>query len=104
MDPLCLVIVYKCAGLLVGLVSIVLGYKLFMAGVGGMSSIETKADRFKLRLTRAAPGLFFALFGTAIIAAVVLRPFSVTGPGGHQTAGAAISAETAPDMPVAAGD
>lgn len=54
-------------GMLIGLISIYLGYKLFIKGIEGSSSFDGKMHKIKLSLRNASPGLFFALFGAFIV-------------------------------------
>lgn len=55
-----------------GIISIVLGFRLFMAGIGTGATGDVKADAKQLTLSiaNAAPGTCFALFGAAIVASV----------------------------------
>jgi len=70
-----LVILYKIISLLVGLVSIVLGYRLFVLGVlGPLAALEAGKGSVFLTLKNAAPGsTFFALFGASIIALTIYK-------------------------------
>jgi tetratricopeptide (TPR) repeat protein len=54
-------------GMIAGFVSIFLGYRLFLKGIEGDSTIEGGVSKFKLTLRNAAPGLFFALYGAFMI-------------------------------------
>jgi hypothetical protein len=62
-------IIYKLTSLLIGFGLVYLGYKLFLAGIfeGGGDLNATFSDN-KLTLKKASPGIFFALFGTIVIA------------------------------------
>jgi hypothetical protein len=63
-----------CAGLLFGY----MGYRLFMAGIwGNAGDVETKFKDTKLVLKQAAPGTFFALFGTIIVAFTIFTGISL---------------------------
>lgn len=55
-----------------GTVAIVLGFRLFIAGIGTGDGGDVIADAkaLTLRLVKAAPGTCFAVFGAAIIASV----------------------------------
>jgi len=69
---------YRLAVLLCGFGSIAMGYRLFRLGVFEKAG-ELKAnwgDR-SLLLKAAAPGTFFALFGSAIIAVTVWKGFTI---------------------------
>jgi hypothetical protein len=78
---------FKIASLLVGFGLAFMGYRLFLAGIGGTAGeFEASSDVRKLRLTQAAPGTFFALFGAAVIAATIYKGFDVELPGVVSTA------------------
>ncbi|MCW5212229.1 tetratricopeptide repeat protein [Desulfobulbus sp. TB] len=61
--------IFRLAIIAAGIVSIVLGYKLFMSGVMGKekTNVNAQAGQIKLMLTNAGPGSVFALFGAFII-------------------------------------
>lgn len=64
--------VYKISCLLVGLASIYMGYRLFMAGViSPAGNIAGQGGGIQLSLGNAAPGTFFALFGAFVIGLTV---------------------------------
>lgn len=66
------VLIWRLCVLACGLVSIVLGYRLFMSGFAAHeSSLEAGVGGNSLKLGNVAPGTFFALFGAAIIATLV---------------------------------
>jgi hypothetical protein len=46
---------------------IFLGYKLFLKGISGEASLIVETGKFKFQLVNAAPGIFLALFGAAIV-------------------------------------
>jgi hypothetical protein len=84
-DPLLwvasIVAVYKIASLLVGLCFGYMGYRLFLAGIQhSAGSLEASAGPKTLKLSRGAPGTFFALFGAAVIAATIVQGFDVELP------------------------
>ena len=59
---------YKLVSLLVGLISVYMGYNLFVKGIWGQAGdLDTKFGDNKVVLKNAAPGTFFALFGSVII-------------------------------------
>ncbi|AKP50833.1 hypothetical protein [Cyclobacterium amurskyense] len=59
---------YKITSLLVGLISIYMGYNLFIKGIWGQAGdLDMKFQDNRLILKKAAPGTFFALFGAIII-------------------------------------
>jgi hypothetical protein len=54
---------------------IVLGYKLFVRGVGGPSSLLVEhRGTLKLRLNKAAPGLILMLIGVVLLGYIVCHP------------------------------
>jgi tetratricopeptide (TPR) repeat protein len=61
-------------GMVAGFVSIYLGYKLFLRGIEGSSTLEGEVRKMKLTLRNASPGLFFALFGAFIIVSGIYKP------------------------------
>lgn len=66
------VLVWRLSVLACGLVSIILGYRLFMSGLTAHEgSLEAGMGKSSLKLGNIAPGTFFALFGAAIIATIV---------------------------------
>ena len=80
-----IVAAYKAASLLVGLLFGYMGYRLFLAGIERPAgNLEAKSGSGTLKLSRAAPGTFFALFGAAVIAATILQGFDVELPGTAQ--------------------
>jgi hypothetical protein len=60
--------IFKAAGILVGGIAIYLGYRLFILGVTGKASLSIEHGSTKGQLLNAAPGLFFALGGLAVVA------------------------------------
>ncbi|MDJ0951968.1 MAG: hypothetical protein QNJ94_23910 [Alphaproteobacteria bacterium] len=73
---------YKVASLLVGLGFGYMGYRLFLAGIEHPAGdLEASSGSRSLKLSRAAPGTFFALFGAAVIAATIFQGFDVELPG-----------------------
>ncbi|MCI5137145.1 MAG: hypothetical protein D3922_01725 [Candidatus Electrothrix sp. AR1] len=64
---------FRLAIIAAGIVSVVLGYKLFVIGVmgGEKTRINAQAGPIKLTLANAGPGSVFALFGAFIIAVML---------------------------------
>ena len=62
-----------------GIVSVILGYKLFAKGLGGTlgreanSTIEASVVGTKVAIKNAAPGTAFALFGAAILVVMMIQ-------------------------------
>ena len=63
----------KLLALLGALLCVYLGYRLFVKGVSGEASLKAEHNKFKVQLLNAAPGIFFALFGMAILGLSVWR-------------------------------
>lgn len=60
--------VYKLSSIVVGGVSIYLGYKLFINGIWGDSgNLSAQFQDNKILLKNAAPGTFFSVLGAIII-------------------------------------
>ena len=77
-----IVAMYKVASLLVGLGFGYMGYRLFLAGIERPAGdLEASVGSRTFKLSRAAPGTFFALFGAAVITATVFQGFDVELPG-----------------------
>ncbi len=72
------VTIYKLISLLVGLGFAYMGYRLFMANIWGHAGDFTaQYENIKVVIKRAAPGTFFAVAGTVIVVATILRGFEV---------------------------
>ena len=65
------VLIWRLAVLTCGLVSVILGYKLFKLGFTMAWDLEAGVSGQTIKLRNIAPGTFFALFGAAIIATLV---------------------------------
>ena len=80
MDPLILRSLERILSVAIGGLSIVLGYRLFLA----LPTQRDSEGSFKLpwnisvALTRVGPGVFFALFGAAVVALGLHSAVSVT--------------------------
>ena len=59
--------------MLIGAFCCWLGFRLFEIGVSGKASLSIKKDKWQFQFLNAAPGLFFALFGAAIICLAVAQ-------------------------------
>ncbi len=67
---------YKIICLVVGSISIFLGYKLFSKGIWGRAGeLESSFKDIKLVLRNAAPGSFFAVLGALIICFTIVSGF-----------------------------
>ncbi len=75
------VAVYKLVSLLTGLGFAYMGYRLFLAGIERPAGVlEAKAGDNALKLSRTAPGTFFALFGTAVVCVTIYQGFKIDLP------------------------
>ena len=75
-------ILFRLSIIIAGIVSIILGYRLFCRGIGCEKSsgqgaeLNAKVGGYEFSLKNAAPGIFFVLFGVVIISIM----FSAGGP------------------------
>jgi hypothetical protein len=78
------VVLYKIIALCVGLLFGFMGYRLFMAGIwGNAADLDAQFRDSKLVMRKAAPGVFFALFGTIIVAYTVFVGIKWESPATH---------------------
>lgn len=76
-------ILFRLAIIAAGVVSIILGYRLFTYGITSAdkgSSMKTSVGGMKLELKNAAPGTFFAVFGVVVISVML-----VSTPPGYES-------------------
>src|SRR5262245_11388729 len=66
-------LVFRLGVLSVGTFFGFLGYRLFLAGFVTPANMEAKGGGYALSLGQAAPGIFFALFGTIMIVVGISR-------------------------------
>lgn len=70
-DDICIT-AFKISSVIVGLIINYFGYKLFQLNLAKPAGdIEGSYGNYKLKLKNAAPGIFFSLFGSVIIAVTV---------------------------------
>jgi len=62
--------------------SLVLGWNLFRAGVLDQQSASAQARGWRIELKRVGPGVFFALFGSAVLAVSLHSPLTLGGEPG----------------------
>ena len=75
MDPFTLRMVERWIALLAGAISLILGYRLFRAGVIVNQQGEIKIlDKLSFTATRVGPGIFFAIFGCVILVVSYMSP------------------------------
>ena len=60
-----------------GGISMYLGYALFMKGIVGEQVAQLEVMTWKVRLQKVGPGVFFALFGTAILISSLAKPLDI---------------------------
>jgi hypothetical protein len=77
---------FKSIPLLIGGMSIFLGYRLFILGVTGQASLSVTGKGVGFQLLNAAPGLFFALGGIALVWRAIGKGAGISAtPGKHGT-------------------
>lgn len=75
-QPMLYLTVYKVATLVIGLAFAFMGYRLFLRGIiTEAGEVQTNWENRSLVLKKAAPGTFFALFGTAIVCVSLWRGY-----------------------------
>ena len=79
---------FKTVPMLIGAMSIWLGYRLFVLGVSGQASLQVNSKTVSGQLLNAAPGLFFALGGAVAVVSSVWKGVNVTLQGGPGKLGA----------------
>ncbi len=67
--------VIMLAACAVGSLSLWLGYRLFQQGIYNPASFAAEGYQLKLTVSNAGPGVFFALFGAAMVIMAVTYPF-----------------------------
>jgi hypothetical protein len=83
--------VFRLSVIAVGAMLAYLGYRLFVLGVmTDAGGLDAAAGVIKLKLTKAAPGTFFALFGAVLIRTTVMEgapqyDHAITKPSGYST-------------------
>lgn len=80
--PIYIFFLYKIVLMIVGGAIVYLGFLLFNKGILAKDGeFEGELDSMKLKLTNAAPGTFFALFGATVIMVCLLKGWSVDDKG-----------------------
>jgi hypothetical protein len=69
--------VFKIIPMPIACFAIYLGYRLFILGVTGQASLSIKSQTISGQLLNAAPGLFFAVGGFAVLIASVLKGLKI---------------------------
>ena len=79
MSQFTLIILYKVICLLVGVLAIILGYRLFMKGyVEKQCELEAGDGKRQFRMSQVAPGIYFCAFGTFIIMMSIFKGVTLT--------------------------
>ncbi len=94
---------YKLGSLAVGVAFAFMGYRLFLKKLpdpqqGGEASASWSS--MSLTMKKAAPGAFFAFFGTLITVVTVLQGFNATFLPGELNPAHEIADSSAPSLPV----
>ena len=77
-----MIVFYKICSIFIGLAFAYMGYRLFLLDKNNdAGSLEAEHRGFQLKLTRAAPGTFFSLFGTILIVFSVLKGIAYSSDG-----------------------
>ena len=72
-----LIVLYKIICLFVGLAFAYMGYRLFLENkIKKAGSLEASGNGSNIKITDAAPGVFFSLFGTVLIVFSILKGVS----------------------------
>lgn len=68
------IVLYKLSTLIVGLFFAYFGFRLLISGVfEGGGDLNATFSNHRLVLKKSSPGIFFALFGTAVIAIALIK-------------------------------
>lgn len=100
------VILYRVGILVAGIICMILGYRLFIKGISyersnDATELKAKSDKFAITLKSTAPGIFFALFGSAIISVMILKggpEWSNTSENGAIVHVRSVDAKTPPEL------
>ena len=72
------------------------GWNLFRVGVLNEQSAELSGNGWKFNLKRVGPGVFFALFGSIVLAFSLRSPLSIPATAGRQDGGKSDTKESVP--------
>lgn len=72
--------------LVAGVILVYLGYRLFIEGVSGKSSLKAKRGDGGIELLNAAPGLFFCFFGFILLGLMTFKEVQISFPRGDAEA------------------
>jgi hypothetical protein len=95
-----LIVLYKIIGILAGLAFAYMGYRLFLEDkIKTAGTIETGGNGYKLKVTNAAPGIFFSLFGTVVIVFSVMKNISYSHVATSDESAPETKSRVIPDKP-----
>jgi hypothetical protein len=90
-----MLLLYKLAVLVAGVVSIHMGYRLFLADkTAPAGDLSVSVKEYALSLKGGAPGIFFSLFGTILIGLSIAKGFNY-----ERSVGPAPVVQVIPDEP-----
>jgi len=73
-------IAFKLSCILSGTMFAFMGYRLFLAGILKASDFELKGgEKWSIKISKAAPGTLFGLFGAIIVGFTVFTRYEATG-------------------------
>lgn len=73
---------------LAGLACLYWGYRLFAIATKEQGEFSARqGERFQLSLKNVAPGIWFAMFGTAVLIVAFVRPVEISVPNGNSSSG-----------------
>jgi hypothetical protein len=86
-DPLVLRFFERIIAVLIGGLTIYLGYQLFLRVPEHKDSAGKVMLPWNISvvMSRIGPGVFFALFGVIAVGIALVRPLQITGPDGHSS-------------------
>jgi hypothetical protein len=77
--------VFKMLPAIGAILSVYLGYRLFILGVTGQASLSVDSQTVRGQLLNAAPGLFFAVGGIVLLVVVVWKGVNIDFEKGRGT-------------------
>lgn len=101
LDIFTYLIIYKIAVLFAGVTLAYMGFRLFLADKAtAAGEFSAKANLLELKLSGAAPGVFFALFGAAVICFSVFKGVHYSSAPGVDTPATSVSEQMTTTLPV----
>ncbi|UVO53011.1 hypothetical protein [Sphingomonas sp. SUN039] len=100
-DVFTYLIVYKIAILIAGVALAYMGFRLFLADKAtAAGEFSAKANLLELKLSGAAPGVFFALFGAAVICFSIFKGVQYSSEPGMDAVSSPVAEATNTAIPV----